>query len=1138
MTESRSTAASGFRALLVTQSLSAFNDNGFKTVAALLVLATLPPGRSAPVIAAAGAVFILPFLLLSAAAGSVADRFSKKKIIVVCKCVELSLMLLSLLALPTGSVYGLLAILAGLGAHSAFLGPAKLAILPEILDDADLSRGNGLMQMGAFLGIVLGTMAAGALLAAFPGRLQVACLVFAAAAALGLAAALRVTDTPAAAAAVPIRVNFAAQTWENLSRIRLRRPVFLALAGSAYFWFLGAIFQMNILVYGQELMHLSQRALSGFQIVAALGIGLGSYVAGRLSREKVELGLVPMGAVGLVLFPADLAFAAASPVRAACDLFLAGASAGAFVVPLDAFIQQRTPKSERGRTIATENVLSLLGVLLASGCLALFSGYFKLYPNQVFLVIAAMTAVVAAYILRMLPDFFLRLLLYPLVNLVYRIEVEGRANLPLEGPALLVSNHVSFVDAFLIEGASPRLVRFMMLRRFYDLPVLHWFFRAMGVIPISDHDSPKALVRSFQAAREALGEGDLVCIFAEGEITRHGQMLRFKKGVEHIAEGLSMPIIPVHLDRVWGSIFSFEGGRILLKWPRRLPYPVTVSFGAPLPSDAKAEDIRRAIQELGAEAFQERLAEKRTLPRAFAREAKRRWSGFAMADAQSGKLSGGAALVRAYLLGRVLDRSLPPARNVGLLLPPSVPAALANLGLALRGRVPVNLNYTVPRETALRCADRASAGSIVTSRRFLEKLGWQPREGMVFLEDLAPRIKPLRAALTAAAFFVLPAALLELFFLRKAPRRLAETATVIFTSGSTGEPKGVVLSHANIQANIESVAQIYQLQDSDRLLGALPFFHSFGYTVTLWMPAVAGFGAVYHPNPLDAKGVGELLARYRVTILLGTPTFLTLYVRRVEPAQMESVNIVMAGAEKLRAELVAAFEEKFGITPLEGFGCTELSPVACVNIPDVEIGGVRQKGTKIGTIGQPLPGVAVRVVDPETLEPLPQGRPGLLLVKGPNVMVGYLGDLEQTEKVLKDGYYSTGDIGCVDADGFVTITDRLSRFSKIGGEMVPHLHVEQRLHSLAGRLEQTFIVSAVPDDKRGERLVVLCKDYDDIDGLWRRLNESDAPKLWVPERACFHQVAEFPLLGSGKLDLVALKKRAVDLEAGRAEVQA
>ncbi|MDD5629984.1 MAG: MFS transporter, partial [Elusimicrobia bacterium] len=342
MNQRSSTAAPGFRALLVAQSLSAFNDNAFKTLTALLMVSSLPAGRAAGFIAAAGAVFILPFLLLSPAAGSVADRFSKKTIIVACKCVELALMLLTLLALPGGSIPGLLAILFCLGAHSAFLGPAKLAILPEILDDADLSSGNGLMQMMTFLGIVLGTVAAGLLLSAFRGSLQYACLVFAAAAAAGLAAALRVTAVPAAASAVPIRLNFVAQTWDNLSRIRLRRPIFLALLGSAYFWFLGAIFQMNILVYGRELMHLGERALSGFQIAVALGIGLGSYVAGRLSREKVELGLVPMGAVGLVLFPADLAFAAASPVRAALDLFLAGMSAGVFVVPLDAFIQQRT----------------------------------------------------------------------------------------------------------------------------------------------------------------------------------------------------------------------------------------------------------------------------------------------------------------------------------------------------------------------------------------------------------------------------------------------------------------------------------------------------------------------------------------------------------------------------------------------------------------------------------------------------------------------------------------------------------------------------------------------------------------------------------------------------------------------------
>jgi acyl-[acyl-carrier-protein]-phospholipid O-acyltransferase/long-chain-fatty-acid--[acyl-carrier-protein] ligase len=519
-----------------------------------------------------------------------------------------------------------------------------------------------------------------------------------------------------------------------------------------------------------------------------------------------------------------------------------------------------------------------------------------------------------------------------------------------------------------------------------------------------------------------------------------------------------------------------------------------------------------------------------TLPRAFLREAKRHWRRLAMADSFQGRLSCGGALVRSFLLGRLIDRAIPSGSAVGVLLPPSLAGALVNLGLPMRGRVAVNLNYTLPRETALRCAARAGASRIVTSRRFLEKLGWEPHESFVYAEDLAPRLKTLRAALTAAAFFVLPAALLEPLFLRKAPRRLDETATIIFTSGSTGEPKGVVLSHANLRANIEAMAQVYQFKAEDRLLGALPFFHSFGYTVTLWLPAVTGTAAVYHPSPLDAKTIGGLIAKHRVTIVLGTPTFLTAYLRRIEPEQMRSVSLVIAGAEKLRAEVAAAFREKFGILPLEGFGCTELSPVACVNIPDVEIGGVRQRGGKPGTIGQPLPGVAVRVVHPETLEPLPAGAEGLLLVKGPNVMVGYLGEPDQTARAMQDGWYSTGDIASIDADGFVTVTDRLSRFSKIGGEMVPHLHVEERLHALAGRLEQSFVVAAVPDERKGERLVVLYKDCDDVEGLWKRLNDSDTPKLWVPERACFHKVERFPLLGSGKLDLAALKKTARELE--------
>lgn len=1119
----------GFSALLWTQGLGAFNDNSFKTLIALMAVALLPPGESAKLVALSGALFILPFIVFSTYAGALADRYSKKKLIVLFKAIELLLLVLSFFALYLRNIPSLLALLFLMGAHSAFFSPLKLAILPEILEDKNLSHGNGLMQACTFAGIILGTMAAGLLMQTFEGRLHLASLLFVAAAVLGLLASLGVAEVPPSGGREPFRLNFVSHALENLRAVRGYLGVYEAVIGSAYFWFLGAIFQMNLLVYGKELMGVTETTLSGFQIVVAFGIGLGSYAAGRLSREKVELGLVPLGALGLVAFSVDLAFSFRSVSRTVVDLFGLGACGGLFVLPLQAYIQQRSPPEERGKVIATSNILSFVGVLIASGCLWAFSVYFKLHAGQVFLVTAAMTLVAALYIVRMLPDFLLRLFLYPMANLLYRIQAEGAGNLPLTGPALLISNHVSFVDAFLIGGATSRRVRFLMFRRYYDLPVLRWFFKAMGALPISEHDSPKAILQSFESARQALREGRLVCIFAEGEVTRHGQMLRFKKGFERIVKGLDVPIVPVHLDRVWGSIFSYEGGRVLLKWPRRLPYPVTVSFGKPLPSTATAPEARQAILSLGAEAFQHRLAEKRTLPVAFLREAKRHPWRLALADSMGGRLRYGSALLRALALGRTLDRMLPPGEAVGVLLPPSVPAALVNLGLGLVGRVPINLNYTASREIALECARKAGIRRIVTSARVLEKLGWEAAPEWLPLEDAAPRVSKLWAAAAAAPLFLLPSFAAVRLFAGKARRPTDSLATVIFTSGSTGIPKGVMLTHANIQANIEALAQVYQVGPSDRILGALPFFHSFGYTVTLWFPLLTGSAAVYHPNPLDAKRIGDLAEEHRATFLLGTPTFLLAYLRRVEPEKFKSLRYVVAGAEKLREEVALAFEERFGLKPLEGYGCTELSPCAAVNVPDIAWPGVRQKGTKPGTIGQPLPGVLMKVVDPETGEEVPEGGEGLLLVKGPNVMKGYLGEPAKTAEVLRDGFYVTGDIAAIDPDGFVTITDRLSRFSKIGGEMVPHIKVEEKLHELAGLVDPTFAVTSVPDSKRGERLVVLCRGYEDLDGISKRLARSDLPKLWVPDRSSFFPVVEFPLLGSGKLDLQKLKSVAREM---------
>jgi len=1129
-----STGSAGFINLLVTESLGALNDNAFKFFITLMAAATLPMDQAAKIIALAGFCFVLPFILFSTFAGTMADKFGKKRIIVILKLAELALMVLSFIPIYYGNTPFMLFVLFLMGIHSAFFGPVKLAIVPELLADKDISNGNGLMSMMAFFGIILGAASAGILMSLVHGRFHLAVPFFVAIALAGFITSLFVGNVEAAGSAEGFKVNVFAKIFSDIKDLQNHVGVYRSQMAAAYFWFVGAMFQMNILIYGKELMRAGDTMLSVFQVMVALGIGLGSFVAGRLSKNKVELGLVPVGALGLVLFSLALAFSFGSTARTNAYLFFLGFSGGLFILPLTAFVQHRSPAEKRGKFIAVGNILAFTGVLIASGFLWLTSSYFKLDPAQIFIVLAVMTLAVAAHITTVVPEFLLRLCVYPVANIIYRIKVLGEENVPLNSGALLVSNHMSFVDAILLVGASERPVRFLMHKKFYDLPVLKYFFRLAGCIPIRHSGGAHEIAASLNAARQALLNGDLVCIFIEGEISRHGQMLRFRKGYEHIVKGLEVPIIPVHLDGVWGRMFSFERGRALFKLPKSLGYPVTVSFGKPLPSDTSTSGIRFVMQEISVEAFKNRLAAKLPLPLAFAEEAKKHWFRFSMADSSGRKLSLGSALTGAVLLSKVLEKTLPRARNVGLLVPPSAGGALANVAVSLLGKVPVNLNYTNPLDNIMLCAKKAGIEKIIVSKKLAEKMGWPVSEQMIFIEDIGAGISKLDALLTAAALFFTPMFALKRSVFRKADVPLDDTATIIFTSGSTGEAKGVMLSHANIHANIEAVAQIYQTTPDDRLLGILPFFHSFGYTVTLWLPLIVGFGVVYHYNPLEAQVVGRLAGKYRATMLLATPGFLASYVRRVGAEQFKWLRVVVAGAEKLREEVAEAFKEKFGLLPLEGYGCTELSPVASLNTPDVDIDGVKQKGGKSGTIGRPMPGVAMKVVDPETFEQFGPDKPGLLLVKGPNIMKGYLDDEAKTAEVMRDGYYITGDIATIDDDGFVTITDRLSRFSKIAGEMVPHIRIEEKLHQLAGVIDRTFAVTAIPDPKRGEKIAVLHTYAGNLDELYRRLADSGLPNLWVPEKKCFHKIEAIPALGSGKLDMAGLKKMALELEAAAA----
>src|SRR3984957_1921703 len=718
----------------------------------------------------------------------------------------------------------------------------------------------------------------------------------------------------------------------------------------------------------------------------------------------------------------------------------------------------------------------------------------------------------------------IRVIVWLLTHTIYRLRVVGRENFPRTGGALLVSNHMSLVDALLLMGASRRPVRFLIFKDIYDQPYIKPFAKMIRAIPISSQLRPRDMIHSLRAASEAIRNGEIVCIFAEGQITRIGQLLPFRRGLERIMkgaekDGASAPVIPVHLDGVWGSIFSYERGRFLWKLPQRIPYPVTVSFGQPMPSSATSFEVRAAGQQLQTEAFRFHRARMHTLPESFIRTAHHYPFRFAMGDKRRPRMNWSGALLSAIFLARRLRKTWEGQEMVGILLPPSVPGALVNFAATISGKIPVNLNYTASNEILASCAEQCKLQTVITTKLLLEKIPLQVPGETVLLEEVAA--KPgLGERLVALLMWFIPGKILERALSGGKTKTLDDIATIIFSSGSTGDPKGVMLTHFNIASNIEQMGQTFMLTKGDVLVGVLPFFHSFGFTVTLWLPAFLAVGVAFHPSPIDLVAVSEMVRDYRVTFLLSTPPFLQQYTRRCLPEDFGSLQFVVVGAEKLPEALALAFEDRFGIRPLEGYGATECSPVIAVNTRDYRAPGFREVGGKRGHIGPPLPGISVRIVDPETRARLPVDTPGLLLVRGPNVMKGYLGKPEKTAEVPQDGWYSTGDIAAEDEDGFLTITDRLSRFSKIGGEMVPHIKIEEKLHELAETPEKIFVVTGVPDGKKGERLVVLhTLAPEDLKPVLEKLSSADLPNLWIPRANQFFQIEELPRLGSGKLDL-------------------
>jgi acyl-[acyl-carrier-protein]-phospholipid O-acyltransferase / long-chain-fatty-acid--[acyl-carrier-protein] ligase len=1107
----------GIQPFLWTQFLNAFNDNLYKITVSLLAVSILGSAhRAGTYLSLAGFIFVAPFLLFSSYAGQLADSFEKRSVVVVTKIFEIAAMGLAFAALRSGRVNWMLAVLFFSATQAAIFSPAKYGIVPELVGERHITRTNGLLEMSTFVAVILGTIGGSFLVDCWkqqPGNIG---LTLIAIAVMGTVVSFRIGKTPAPAHRHPFSWNPIGDVTTGIVRVKQDRSLRLTVLGTTYFWFLGALFQMLVLLFGKETLHCGE-AQTGLLVASlAIGIGIGSMAAGRLSGEKIEPGLIPIGGAGMALGSFVLAFGAHNLVFAGLILAFIGFMGGLFIVPLNAILQHRPHANEKGRVIATANVVNTVGIMLASGVVWLLDEILRLTAAEVIGVSAVLTLLISFYALELVPDFTLRFTLWFLTRIVYRIRLTGKENIPHHGPALLVSNHVSYVDGFLISACIQRFVRFMVDEQWYDRFAKLFSFSHAIRVPSGGR---RAIVKAIELAREELKRGHVVCIFAEGTLTRTGNLGEFHRGLERIVEGLDVPVIPIHLGGLWGSIFSHDHRASLVRSLCRLPFPVSVSFGRAMIAPG-TQQVREAVEEMGADAAGDAIQPVDSLPRRFVRTAKRNWRHRAITDSSGRTLSYGQTLAAAVLVSRNFERAHSDEQMIGVMLPASVAAAVVNLGIALSGRVPVNLNFTVGREALESAIEQSSLRTIYTSAQFLAKAKMERRSEMRLVEDVFcfGKIEKLGAFI---AGLVLP-----FRFFGACRARADDLAAILFSSGSTGTPKGVMLSHRNIIANVDSATQLFQINRAQTLTGVLPFFHCFGFTFTFWLPLLNGASAAYHPQPLDAKGVGQLVERAKATFLLGPPAFCQAYLRGCSKEQFASLRYAIVGAEKLHASLAQAFEEKFGLPLLEGYGATEMSPVIAVNVIERNDPKAPGSGVRAGTVGKPVPGIAAKVVNPETGKPARHGEQGLLLVRGPNRMMGYLNRPAETAAVLREGWYVTGDIVTIDDEGFIRIVDRQSRFSKIAGEMVPHCKIEETLRSLLP--DGAAVVTSVPDVRKGERIVAFVAGVGITpQEVWQRLMGSGLPKIWVPKADEIHIVESLPMLGTGKIDLGAIKRLAL-----------
>jgi acyl-[acyl-carrier-protein]-phospholipid O-acyltransferase/long-chain-fatty-acid--[acyl-carrier-protein] ligase len=1081
-------------------------------------------------------LFLLPCVLLLTPAGFFSDKYPKEKVLFWTTLLSLPAVGLFCAGAYLSNIVMLFAGLALFFVLQAFQSPAKNGYMKELMGVRYLVQGSGILMVVTFSAMMLAGVAIAFAVREGPvlpilytlGGLQFVGFLF----------SLRLPSIGAYDEELKFPWNRywnflfmrrkVAKAWKN-------RALRQSIIGLSMFWTM--IFLMVFVIQDQfgSGSLFNQDALANYAIFGtAVGLVAGFVFAMKMSRDFIEMGLIPMGTAGasILIFLIPLID---RPYNAIAFTLL-GFCGGIYMLPMFAMLLYNTKPRSAGHVLSLSNMFQNLCILVFEILAVMALHYFEIDRMNVFFMLGIVCLAGTVWALWAMPQTLLRQLLRSVLSVHYRFLVSGVQNIPWEGPVLLVGNHISYIDWAIIQMASPRPMRFVITRRPFEKWYVRLLLSQMETIDLDISNPGPAM----EEARQALLRGEAVVMFPENAMTATGNMNRFR--LDYSAAIKDVPrvkLLPFYVHGLWGSVYSMaeEGFREQIHSQGRV---ISVAFGAELPLDSNPTMVKRAVQELSITAWTSYTRKLRPVASAWIRTVKRIGSGPSVFSPDGNHLSANALATASLTFGAIIDKLTKGEQQVGVLIPPSGPGIIVNMACLIRGKTVYNLNYTNTPDTMDYCCNVADVKTIITAHAFVDKLKQKgvPMDVLLnkykvyYMEDLKEKIHKSTLVKNFLRVLLLPAWYLELRFFKKVS--LNDVATIIFSSGSEGRPKGVELTHRNLLINIKQCESVLLPSSRDVFLGSLPLFHAFGFSITTMLCLVEGVPVATCPDPTDARLVSRLCAQFKVTIMVATGTFLRMWGinRAVHPLMFSHVRAIYAGAEKIREDVRQLYRTKFKLEIFEGFGCTETTPVAAVNTKDVLMDDYKTVlvGNKPGSVGAPLPGTQFRIVDPDTMEELPIGEDGLILIGGAQIMKGYLKDPERTAQAIAvingKRWYKTGDKGHVDEDGYLTIVDRYSRFAKLGGEMVSLGSVDFKISECPLFDEIDHFAVAVPDGAKGEKIVLVYageKSEDEVKDLLRQVG---LPPLMLPGAVV--KVDVLPKLGSGKSDVQTGKKIAME----------